>query len=94
MSVALYRSTSHLRCLFDKFDDVFGFVGVQNLPDISGFPNLNELDFLRFLIDNDVGLHGTDSFPCVVILGLTICDHPKTGIFFSMPIFNSFPFFT
>ena len=58
-----------LRCLFDEIDNVFGLVGGQMLPDRSGRPIQNELDFLRLLINNNVRLHGMDSFPW----GVTSC---------------------
>jgi len=53
-------ATSVLRCLFDELDYVFGFVGSQLFPCFSRIPIQNELDFLRFLIDNEVGLHDRD----------------------------------
>jgi hypothetical protein len=51
-------TTGLLSCIFDEPDHVFRLVGGQLFPDFSVTPIQNELDFLRFLIDNDVGLHG------------------------------------
>ena len=54
------------RCLLNGVDYIFGIVGGQILPNVSALPIQNELDFLRFLIDHDIRLHGTDSFLWVV----------------------------
>ena len=37
-------------------------VGGQLFPDFPCFSIEKELDFLRFMLDNDIGFHGLDSF--------------------------------